>query len=176
MNYLMKTILVLGLAASAALAAPTEQASAEVLATCQLKDISNAKIADLCAAISKPERYLEYFHCSPNKESGNDQVTHYIFQETYADKENYEGPKLAALFQGQGKYNQSVKGLKDIKQIDPQVDALSSSDVKFASHSNNLVFDLLISSNDGELLKGRITNTATKTVTEMTCLDISLEK
>lgn len=176
MNYLMNHILVLGLAAGAALATPTELASAEVLATCQLKDISNAKIADLCASIGNPARDLEYFHCSPNKDSGDIQVNHFIFQETYTDKENYEGLKLTGLFKGQGKYNQTVKNLKAIEQIDEQLDALSFSDVKFASHPNRLVFELLIESSNGELLKGKITDTATRTVTEVTCLDISMEK
>ena len=179
MKYLInlkKNFLVLGFALGAALAAPTQLAYAQVLATCQVKDISNSKIADLCASVNKPARYLEYFHCSPNEESVNDQVTHYIFQESYTGKENDEGLKLAGLFKGQGKYNQIVSDLNAIEQIDEQVDSLSSTDVKFASHRNNLVFDLVITSNDGELLKGKISNTSTHEVTEVTCLDISLEK
>lgn len=173
MDYFLNNFLILILTVGSAVASPTKLASAEVSATCQLKDISNPKIADLCASIGNPARYMEYFHCAPTTES-KDPVAHYIFQETYEDKENFSGTKLAGLFKGMGPSQQTARNLIDIVQIDDQVDALSTLDLAFASHRNNLVFDLQIVQDD--YLVGKITDTSTKTVTEVTCLDISLEK
>lgn len=197
MNAFLKKLFVLGIAAGAALALASTKDSAQkqVLPTCQINEskatngsfpdaLQNTdqiadQITDLCSAVNKPERYLEYFHCSPNLETHQDVVIHYIFQETYSDKENSEGIKLARLFKAQGKSNQSVRELIAIEQIDAQLDSMSpdsNSDLMFASHANNLVFSLQVTSSNGELLKGKITNTATRDITEVTCLDISLEK
>ena len=175
MDHFLNNFFILLLAVGSAMASPSQLASAEVSATCQLKDISNKKIADLCASIGNPARNLEYFHCTPKAES-KDSVAHYIYQETYSDKENLSDVKLAGLFKGMGPSTKTARDLTDIVQIDEKVDALSSLDIKFASHPNSLVFDLVIISNDGELQEGKITNTVTREVTEVTCLDISLEK
>lgn len=172
MNSLLNNLLVLLLAVGSALASPSKLASAEVAATCQLKDISHPMIADLCASVGQPGRYMEFFRCSTMAVT-KDSVAHYIFQETYQDKENLSGIKLTGLFKGMGSSTQTTRELIDLVQIDDQVDSLSSIDLAFASHRNNLVFDLMIVQDD--FLQGKITDTSAQTVTEVTCIDISTE-
>ena len=111
MQYLLNNLLIIGFVFASAMGTPIKLASAETTATCQLKDVANPKIAALCAAIGNEKRRLEYLHCWPSKANKNEIVTHYIFQKTYTDRENYDGEALGSLFSGTGKTEDSTREL-----------------------------------------------------------------
>lgn len=67
MQILLNKLLITGFVFGTAIGSPIKLASAETIATCQLKDIANVKIAGLCAAINNEKRRLEYLHCWPSK-------------------------------------------------------------------------------------------------------------
>jgi hypothetical protein len=176
MQYLLNKLLIISFAFGIAMSSPIQLASADTVATCQSKEIANAKIAALCAAISNDERSLEYLHCWPSKANKDQSVTHYIFQKTYSDRENFEGEALGSLFSGTGKAQSTTRELKNVEIIDGLLEPLSSLDLAFIAKTAHLYFDLMIIATDGDALEGTVTDTVTNLKTEISCLDISLEK
>lgn len=111
---------------------------------------------------------FEYFHCTPNKAKNSDSVVHYVL-----NVQNVTAPKLYVT---SALKSTKAKDLKSLSLIDKKVNTnvvAENIDVQWRSVKNDIDMQLVIRSNEGELMLGQLINKSQSV--EIRCIDAALE-